>query len=242
MAMLSDDERLTSLAPLKYVRSITAPLSPFQARRFRDRFGIAVLNSYGQTEIGGEIIGWSAADSKSFGETKLGSVGRPHAGVDVRADPVSGELQVRTPALAAGYADGADLADRLAADGWFRTGDVGRVDDDGFVWIEGRLGDMVNRGGLKVLPAEVEEVLRGAAGVGDVAVVGRPDDRLGEVPWAYVVPADAGHPPAVDALEAHCREHLAPYKVPARFVFLAALPRNEVGKVLTHVLAGETVT
>ena len=97
MTMLSDDTSIDDLAPLRYVRSITAPLSPLQARRFRDRFGIAVLNGYGQTELGGEVVGWTAADTKEFGETKLGSVGRPHADVSVRADE-NGELQVRTPA------------------------------------------------------------------------------------------------------------------------------------------------
>ena len=231
MAMLNDDDEIGSLAPLRYVRSITAPLSPLQARRFRDRFGIAILNCYGQTEIGGEIVGWSGADSKEFGDSKLGAVGRPHTGVEVRTDPHTGELQVRTPAIAAGYADGADLSDRLTDDGWFRTGDIGRIDDDGFVWIEGRVSDMINRGGLKVFPAEVEEVLRLCPAVRDAAVAGVPDERLGEVPWAFVV-GDAS-----DAeLEALCRAHLAPYKVPVRFERLGRLPRNEVGKVLVREL------
>ena len=84
MVMLTDDETIGDLAPLRYVRSISAPLSPFQARRFRDRFGISVLNGYGQTEIGGEVVGWGASDIASFGDTKLGSVGRPHEGVTVR--------------------------------------------------------------------------------------------------------------------------------------------------------------
>jgi acyl-CoA synthetase (AMP-forming)/AMP-acid ligase II len=233
MALLSDDESITSLAPLKYVRSITAPLSPLQARRFRDRFGLYVLNCYGQTEIGGEIVGWSAGDAKEHGDDKLGAVGRPHAGVQVRTDDGTGELQVRTPALSAGYADGSDLSDRLTTDGWFRTGDVGHQDDDGFVWIDGRLSDMINRGGLKVSPAEVEEVLRLSPDVTDVAVVGVADDRLGEVPWAFVVTESVTGPATLEAL---CREHLAPYKVPVRFEVVDALPRNEVGKVLTRAL------
>ena len=116
----------------------------------------------------------------------------------MRTDDATGELQVRTPALSAGYADGTDLGDRLTDDGWFRTGDVGHVDDDGFVWIDGRLSDMINRGGLKVFPAEVEEVLRLSPDVADVAVVGVPDDRLGEVPWAFVVRRD-GAPDDADA-------------------------------------------
>jgi long-chain acyl-CoA synthetase len=244
MTLLADDEGLDDLAPLRFVRSITAPLSPLQARRFRERFGISVLNSYGQTEIGGEIIGWSAADSREHGETKLGSVGRPHDGVEVRvvdergcdvAADGSGELWVRTPAMSAGYADGSDLSDRLGDDGWFRTGDVGRVDGDGFVWIEGRMSDMINRGGLKVFPAEVEEVLRMLPNVRDAAVVATPDDRLGEVPVAFVV-SDAPAPSVAD-LEAACRARLAPYKVPVGFHVVGDLPRNEVGKVLKGELA-----
>ena len=214
MVMLADDERIDDLAPLKYVRNISSPLSPLQARRFRDRFGISVLNGWGQTELGGEVVGWSAADSKAFGEEKLGSVGRPHAGIAVRTDD-TGELWVEVRGE------------------WHRTGDVGRIDDDGFVWIEGRVSDMVNRGGLKVHPAEVEEVLRLAPAVTDAAVVGVPDDRLGEVPVAFVVEASA----VSDAeLEAVCRQHLAPYKVPVRFERVDALPRNEAGKVLKREL------
>ena len=134
MTMLADDESVTDLAPLRIVRSITAPLSPVQARRFHDRFGVVVLNGYGQTELGGEVIGWSAADSREHGDQKLGSVGRPHDGVEVQID-ADGEILVRTPATAARDLD-VGLHDRLTDDGWFRTGDIGRIDDDGFVWIE----------------------------------------------------------------------------------------------------------
>ncbi len=243
MAMLSDDESIADLSPLRYVRSISAPLSPLQARRFRDRFGIAVLNGWGQTELGGEIVGWTGADSKEFGDAKLGAVGRPHRGVVVRAVDADGadlptdepgELWVRTPVLEGGV--DADLADRMSPDGWFRTGDVGRIDADGFVWIEGRVSDMVNRGGLKVFPAEVAEVLLLSPAVADAHVVGAPDDRLGEVPWAFVVPAAGADVPSDQELEALCREHLAPYKVPVGFVTVDALPRNEIGKVLSRDL------
>jgi acyl-CoA synthetase (AMP-forming)/AMP-acid ligase II len=222
MTMLCDDDAVDDLTPLRLVRSITAPLSPLQARRFREKFGIAVLNSYGQTELGGEVIGWNAADAREHGDAKLGAVGRPHEGVELRVDE-TGELWVRTPAM---------------GDGEFqRTGDIARVDDDGFVWIEGRVSDMVNRGGLKVFPAEVEEVLRLHPDVQDAAVTGVADDRLGEVPWAFVVAGDAGVDAA--ALDEHCRRHLAPYKVPVRFEVVAALPRNEVGKVLRRDLKRE---
>ena len=224
MTMLCDDDAVTDLRPLRIVRSITAPLSPLQAGRFRDKFGIVVLNSYGQTELGGEVVGWSAADAREHGDAKLGAVGRPHDGVELRVDD-SGELWVHTAAM--------------GDDEFQRTGDIARIDDDGFVWIEGRVSDMVNRGGLKVFPAEVEEVLRLHPDVQDAAVTGVADDRLGEVPWAFVVPNGTGvDPRALDehALDEHCRTHLAPYKVPVRFEVVDALPRNEVGKVLHREL------
>jgi len=222
MTMLCDDDTVTDLRPLRIVRSITAPLSPLQARRFRDKFGITVLNSYGQTELGGEVVGWNAADAREHGDAKLGAVGRPHEGVDLRLDD-TGELWVHTAAMGDGE--------------YQRTGDIATVDDDGFVWIEGRVSDMVNRGGLKVFPAEIEEVLRLHPDVQDVAVTGVPDARLGEVPWAFVVTRGAGMD--ARALEEHCRAHLAPYKVPVRFEAVDALPRNEVGKVVHRDLKPE---
>jgi long-chain acyl-CoA synthetase len=247
MTMLVDDSEINSIAPLKFVRSISSPLSPLQARRFKDKFGVMVLNCYGQTEIGGEIVGWNAADAREFGETHLGAVGRAHEGVTLRivdADgnelgpDEQGELFVRTPAVSAGYADGADLGDRLTPDGWFRTGDIARVDPQGFLWIEGRVSDMINRGGNKVFPGEVEEVVRLSPDVAECAVAGVPDDRLGEVPWAFVVltPGASLDPQALTAV---CRAELAPYKVPVRFVAVDALPRNEAGKVLTRQLADQ---
>jgi long-chain acyl-CoA synthetase len=274
MAMLSDDPAVVDLAPLRYVRSITAPLSPLQARRFADKFGVVVLNGYGQAEIG-EVIGWTAADAREHPE-KLGAVGRPHAGVSVRiaaaagnapgdvapgdvapgdvapgdvapgdvapgdvapgdvapgdvAPGAIGRLLVRPPSTAVGI----DPA-RVDADGYVDTGDLARIDDDGFVWIEGRASDVVNRGGNKVFPEHVEEVLRLVPGVAEAAVVGVPDERLGEVPVAYVVTTAA----VSDAdLAAACREHLAPYKVPVAFRRIDALPRSEVGKVLRRELA-----
>jgi acyl-CoA synthetase (AMP-forming)/AMP-acid ligase II len=153
-------------------------------------------------------------------------------GVAVRIDD-AGEILVRTPATAAREID-PGFHDRLTDDGWFHTGDLGSVDDDGFVWIEGRVSDMINRGGLKVFPAQVEEVLIAADQVRDAAVVGMPDDRLGEVPWAFVVTTDGTVDEA--ALLAWCRERLTAYKVPARVIAVDALPRNEIGKVLRREL------
>jgi acyl-CoA synthetase (AMP-forming)/AMP-acid ligase II len=225
MTMLADDDAVNDLSPLRYVRSITAPLSPLSARRFTDKFGVTVLNGYGQAEIG-EVIGWTAADARAHPD-KVGAVGRPHAGVAIKIDGDAevGELLVRPPTMAAG------LDDRLDAGGFVHTGDVARIDADGFVWIEGRLGDVINRGGNKVFPDHVEEVLRLSPDVREVAVVGVPDARLGEVPVAFVV----GSADAVE-LEALCREHLVAYKVPVAFRSVDSLPRSEVGKVLRRDL------
>ena len=218
LAMLTDSA-VTDLGPLKYVRSITAPLSPLQAQRFTAKFPVYVLNGYGQVEIG-EVIGWTAADAKAHPE-KVGAIGKPHPGVDVRID-TDGRLFVRPPNTATG------LDDRVDADGFVDTGDLARVDEDGFVWIEGRAGDLINRGGNKVFPDAVEEVLRLSSAVDDVAVVGAPDARLGEVPVAFVV----GRPVPDSELDALCREHLVAYKVPVAFHWIDELPRSEVGKVL----------
>jgi acyl-CoA synthetase (AMP-forming)/AMP-acid ligase II len=200
---------------------------------------VFVLNGWGQTEIGGEIVGWSAQDAKEFGETHLGAVGRAHENVDLRIsatdrDGIGGEILVRTPMIAERDAAGDDMDGRLI-DGWFHTGDLGRLDDEGFLWIEGRVSDMINRGGPKVFPEEVAEVVRLSPDVAECAVAGIPDDRLGEVPWAFVVPREGATVDA-GALEALCREHLAPYKVPAHIETVDALPRNEVGKILLREL------
>lgn len=232
LTMVLHDDMVKSLSPLKIVRSITAPLSPVQARRFRDKFGVIVLNSYGQTELGGEVVGWSAADAREWGETKLGSVGRPLPGIDVTI--ADDEVMVRTPTTAARKIDPAFL-DRLTDDGWFHTGDLGWFDDDGFLWLDGRVSDMINRGGLKVFPGTVEDVLIAADGVREAAVVGIPDERLGEVPWAFVVRGNDSV--SEDGLVAWCRERLTPYRIPVRFVFIDRLPRNDAGKVVKRELA-----
>ena len=243
IAMLSDDPDIEDLSPLRFVRSITAPLSPMQARRFKDRFGVFVLNSYGQAEMG-EVIGWTAADAKEHPE-KVGAAGRPHGGVAIKLvaeGPLGpgdmGELYVRPPNMAAGYAAGGTLDDRADDEGFLATGDLARVDPDGFVWIEGRVGDLINRGGNKIFPEEVEEVLQLGSEVREAAVVGIPDERLGEVPVAFVV-VDGELDP--DGLRELCRAHLVPYKVPLDFVPVTSLPRTEVGKLQRRQLRASYV-
>jgi long-chain acyl-CoA synthetase len=252
ISMLTDDDTIDDLAPLQLVRSITAPLSPEVARRFHARFGAFVLNSYGQTELGGEVVGWTADDMRVFAEAKLGAAGRPYDDVQLRirrddggdaSVDERGEILVRSPFRMSGYALADGSLDRSDddrfVDGFLRTGDLGRLDSDGFLWVEGRVSDMINRGGLKVFPDEVEEVLRQYPSVRDAAVAGRPDERLGEVPVAWIVSDEA-----IDqsVLQAWCRERLAPYKVPVGFTQIDALPRNDIGKLLRRDLIARSAT
>ena len=237
MVALVDSADVTDLAPLRYVRSITAPLSPLQGRRFADKFGVTVLNSYGQAELG-EVVGWTVADAREHPE-KLGAAGRPHPGVQIkivdddgRTAPTGavGRLLVRSHQVGEG------LGDRVDDDGYVDTGDLARTDGDGFVWIEGRASDVINRGGNKVFPDQVEEVLRLSPAVDDAAVVAVADERLGEVPVALVV-ALPGRIPDAAALERLCREHLAPYKVPVAFTVVDELDRNDAGKLRRQELS-----
>lgn len=245
ITMLTDDPAVDDLTPLKFVRSITAPLSPKVAREFYKKFGVFVLNSYGQTELGGEVVGWNSADVREFGVSKLGAAGRAYEDVDIQIRGENGdvlgpaqlgEIHVNSPFRMRGYANNGSgsVEDDRFVDGYLRTGDVGKLDEDGFLWIEGRISDMINRGGLKVFPDEVEEVLRRHPDVRDAAVAAVPDRRLGEVPQAWIV---SERPDVVSDLEAWCREHLVPYKIPARFTRVDSFPRNEIGKVLRRELA-----
>jgi acyl-CoA synthetase (AMP-forming)/AMP-acid ligase II len=164
------------------------------------------------------------------------SCGRAAAGFEVRVDEHSGEVLLRGPNVMLGYLDDpAATAEAVDAGGWLHTGDVGRLDDRGYLRITDRLKDMYIRGGFNVYPAEVEQALARLAGVAESAVIGVADDRLGEVGRAFVVPRPGAALTAEDVL-AFCRANLAGYKVPHQVEFRAELPRNAAGKVLKTAL------
>lgn len=199
--------------------------------------GVPVALTYGQTEASSQIATAPPARVRE----KPGTVGAPLPGVELRiaADPTGddgaeaagdgqGEILVRGPTVAAGYLGGEPLP--MDPDGWLRTGDRGRLDADGDLWITGRLAERIVTGGVTVDPAEVEEALRGLPGVADAAVVGVPDPEWGEAVAAALVPA-AGSAPDEDAVRSACRARLSGPKRPRRLRFLDALPRNATGKV-----------
>jgi acyl-CoA synthetase (AMP-forming)/AMP-acid ligase II len=203
-----------------------------------------VLTAYGLTEAVVATMCRPGDDPRTVATTS----GRAAAGFEVRiAGPGSteakpgepGEILLRGPNLMLGYTgDPAATRAAIDADGWLHTGDVGRLDDGGYLTITDRLKDMYICGGFNVYPAEVEQVLARLDGVAESAVIGVPDARLGEVGRAYVV-ARPGHAPDTEELLAFCRERLANYKVPRQVVFRDALPRNASGKVLKRQLREE---
>jgi len=152
------------------------------------------------------------------------SCGVPGSTADVRID-ANGELCVRGPLLADGYLGNQQATDGAFVDGWYRTGDMAEVDDDGYLTIVGRVRDVIRTGGETVSPSEVEEVLFEHPDIADVAVVGLPDVHWGEVVCAVIVPAGT-EAPAVDEVRAHCAARLASFKHPRRVAVVDAIPRT----------------
>jgi acyl-CoA synthetase (AMP-forming)/AMP-acid ligase II len=212
-------------------------------------FGCGFRQAYGVTEAGGHLAMLGPREHPpAAGQAPRGgliSAGRPLPGVSVRiktpagaesAGGEIGEVCVRSDSLMRGYWDDPRSTADVTRDGWLSTGDLGRIDDDGFLWLSGRCVDLIRTDGHDIRPADIERVLRTHNGVADSAVVGRPDPAYGEVPIAYVVPAGVPQLPTTGELVRLVAAELASHQVPASITFLDDLPRNAVGKVLRHVL------
>lgn len=220
------------LGKVRYVSSGTAPLTPALREEFEARFDVPVLQAYGQTEAFGGIAIESVRDVLK-GHRRPGSVGKPLPGVELRLlDPTgqeveqgsSGEIVVRSASATSGYV--ADDSPQVVDDGWLRTGDLGRLDEDGYLYITGRLKNIIICGGFNVSPDEVEAALEEDPDVVEAVVVSVPDDKLGELPVA-VITGDAD----AETVRANVAPRLAPYKRPRSVVVVAELPRVPNGKV-----------
>jgi len=182
--------------------------------------GATVVQTYGLTETCSQVTTLAPADARR----KLGSAGRPLLSAHLRIQ--DGEILVQGPTVAPGRAD---------ADGWLHTGDLGRIDEEGFLYVEDRMDDLIVTGGENVVPAEVEKVLLRHPEVADAAVVGREDPEWQQAVTAIVVLRD-GSEVSPDELRRHCAESLAGYKVPKRVELAAALPRTPSGKLMRRAL------
>jgi malonyl-CoA/methylmalonyl-CoA synthetase len=216
-----------ALARLRLGVSGSAPLAPDLHAAIAARAGQPPLERYGMTET------VMLVSNPYEGERRAGSVGFPLPGVDLRL-AADGEIEVHGPNVFSGYWRRPEATAESFRRDWFRTGDLGAVDPDGYVRIVGRAKELIISGGYNVYPREVEEVLLAHPAVVDAAVVGAPDPEWGERVCAFVVTREDVTDAALDAWSA---ERLAPYKRPRRWERATEVPRNALGKIVRHELA-----
>ncbi|WP_246723823.1 AMP-binding protein [Rhizobium sp. ARZ01] len=237
----SSDFARERMRSVRWIMGGGAPVPVSLIQRFHD-LGIPLLQTCGATETGGPglvVDGTSAL-------LKAGSVGRGFFHTDVRlvneAGLLShaneaGEIQLMGRHIASGYWNAPDLtAEVFGDDGWFRTGDIGVADDDGYITLIDRKRNKIITGGENVYPAEVEAALSDLPGIAEIAIVGLPDERLGEIVTAVVVYKSKSSTPSLEDLRIACDGVLARYKHPRRLVVRDALPRNATGKLLRGAL------
>jgi acyl-CoA synthetase (AMP-forming)/AMP-acid ligase II len=237
------DIATTDLASVRALVTGGAVVSPALVRRVEAAFGAPLSIVFAQTEASPVITQTEPGDTA---EDRAGTLGRPLAQTDVKIVDVAtgataptgeiGEICTRGYHVMTEYFDNDEAtAAAIDADGWLHTGDLGSMDERGYCRIGGRLKDMIIRGGENIYPREIEHVLFDHEDVGDVAVVGVPDEKWGEQVAAFIRPA-AGRTPDPDALFAYCRERLAPHKTPRHWQVVDAFPLTPSGKVQKYVL------
>ncbi|MFI8067444.1 FadD7 family fatty acid--CoA ligase [Streptomyces sp. NPDC086033] len=219
--------------PLKFVRSCSAPLNTATQRALERTFGAPLLSAYGMTESSHQA---TSEPLPQRGALRQGSVGRP-TGVEVRVLDrggrpcpvgVEGEVWVQGPTVARGYLADGDESARTFVDGWLRTGDLGALDEDGYLSLTGRIKNLINRGGEKISPEHVEDILAGCPGVAAAAVFAVPDGVYGQRVGAAVVVREADGVGREEILR-YCRDRLAAFEVPDRLELVAALPYTAKG-------------
>lgn len=223
------------LSALKMIMCGGQPVSAATTERAQQGFPTTdFIQVYGLTEGGGTVTFVRPADARR----KPGSAGKPSMHVELRladntghdvAHGEDGEILIRAPSVTAGYWEDPEMTRRLVVDGWLHTGDMGRLDADGFLYVSGRKGDMIISGGMNIFPSEIEDVLREHPSVGDVAVIGLLDEKWGETVCAVVVPTP-GATVRERVLIDYCSERLASYKKPNSVRVVADMPRTAGGK------------
>ena len=233
LAALPDDVR-PDTSSLRFAVCGAAPVSQELLTKSEERFGLVIIEGYGLTE--GTCC---SACNPIEGIRKLGTVGPPMPGQIIAImDPhdtfvptgETGEVVISGPTVMQGYLGNPDETAKTIRDGWLHTGDVGFLDEDGYLTLVDRIKDMIIRGGENLYPKEIESILFEVDGVLEAAVVGKPDPILGEVPVAYVA-LYPDSPVTETELLAHCRTHLTRVKVPVSITIVDAIPKNPVGKI-----------
>ncbi len=189
---------------------------------------IPVVQCYGMTETCSQIVALRSADAL----LKLGSVGQPLFSTQLKLSK-DGEILLKTPALTPGYLNLPDKLPSKMIDGWYRTGDIGHLDKEGYLYIDGRADEMLISGGENIFPQEVEQVYQRYPQINEVAVVGQTDPVWGQVPVAFVV---SDRRLSTTKLMNYGYEHLARYKVPQHYIFVSELPKNASGKIRRFML------
>ena len=255
LKMIIEHPDLTArdLSSLRLITYGAAPMpSDVILRAIRALPGVRFVNAFGQTETGATITALPPEDHDLSGDPelvarrrrRLGSIGLPLPDVEVRVVDEDGaevgvgrvgEIVARGPRLMKGYWRREEATEEAMGGGWLRTGDLGRVDEDGYVYLAGRARDFIKRGGEMISPEEVEEVLHAHPSVDDAAVIGVFDPHWGESVRAVVVPAAGREVDEAELIE-HCRSSLASFKRPESVVTVDELPRNAMGKVLKREL------
>ncbi len=230
---------------LRFMRTGSAPLPPADMLAFEARFGIPVIETYGLSEAASQVV----ANPIPPGIRKPGSAGLPSS-VTLRicfprvgeedeelrevAAGETGEICVAGPGVIDAY-DGNE-GNKSFRDGWFRTGDLGYQDEEGYLFIKGRLREVINRGGENIAPREIEEALLSYPAVREAAAVGRPDPLYGEQPVAYLTVRESWSEQDAQALRQHVSQRLSPQKIPVDFVIVEELPKNAIGKIQRRLL------
>jgi len=238
ITLLASEPPRRAVTSVRFIRSASAPLPAAVLRRFEETAGIPVVETYGMTEAASMITA-----NPLDGPRKPGSAGRP-AGTEVRVRRdglpcpagMAGGVQIRGRGVIAGYAEGGRPG-AIDPDGWLDTGDIGHLDEDGYLFLAGRADDVINRGGEKIYPREIEEVLLAQPGVRSAVVVGSPDEVLGSRPVAYVVPEGTIADALEGELRAACGLSLPKYKQPAAYYLVEEMPLGPTGKVVRRHLA-----
>jgi acyl-CoA synthetase (AMP-forming)/AMP-acid ligase II len=239
---------------LRFVRSASAPLSPELLANFESTTGVAVIESYGMTEAASQIC-----VNPLEGPRKIGSVGPP-VGVELRVTPLEdshdatadidtadvGHVEIRGPSVVTHYEAGG-YEDRFDAEGWLKTGDLGFLDEDGYLFLVGRSDDVINRGGEKIFPREIEDVVLALPDVAAAAVLGVPDDVFGQVPVLYVQFDLVREPQRnlaehVEVLETVLNARFARARRPVRVVVVESFPAHATGKIQKKSLAADAGT